>query len=612
MICMNLFAGTPPREEDIQVRLQFQAHFQSFWQNEQKNMESLARETVDGGCYFRKKRSYQIFLDCDKAIDVAQKFFNLSSTRLSYEERMQYTDLFFKSLNLELDGGDEEQFKKLFTRSYLYQASSREDFFGRWRETQRKQTFQETLQSVATFGLDGLRNYDTERGDSASVRSKGSLDCWDLVAGKQNREKTGVCRDIAGCQARLMTEAGYKAYVIGYVSQYQGHAVLIAQDPKKPTDLYTLNYDEIAQSSGAGGVGILKQNQRIPDRNNAYEIYDGYGRSIALLPSEIGIVQLELSGGAKVSESIDPFLQQNYQSGGASVRLPGDFIFHGHSFQTTSSGESGEQIAIEKKFQHQLFPLSMALGYTHLNFQDQAIAIGKLPSSGNFAFFRLQQQANTPTAKIHLGQERVLKLRLKNSFSLLSTTLLSAPPETPLPDEESGLLYKLTGFYSGASSLNFLQQMVESEVDVIPGHVEFKMEIAHIMTLMHKNLSDKDSSMTPRQQALWGRGEIRKKWSEKHFVSLEGLYNFQGEGAHWRVGARYRRETIILGASYQDAQSGSAVWLPGGLRAQSQLNLQWNPRSDFFVQLGLWSLWPEETEDSGATHAVNLQWEYLF
>jgi hypothetical protein len=165
-----------------------------------------------------------------------------------------------------------------------------------------------------------------------------------MLTGLGTSTPKGVCRDIHMCMGNLLQKMGNEGNVYGvsFASPGNHHVTLIATDPKNPNRIHRINYNEHNVSEDVGDVAGLAQDHSIPDVGLTYRLWkpdgNGGGTMVASLPSQMGLVLNEMTGGVN-SRDMDPTIRQDYSlvaaGGGAGP-------WYGRVFAATL--ENGDQV----------------------------------------------------------------------------------------------------------------------------------------------------------------------------------------------------------------------------------------------------------------------------
>ncbi len=171
-------------------------------------------------------------------------------------------------------------------------------------------SFDRQIQFVSKLGAQMLQNYDYER-EAQGIFATDEVSCEDILSGLASNKGIGVCRDMHLCLAQLMQSMGNKdnVHVVTYAIPGNYHATLLATDPDNPSHVYKLNYGEISEDDWNRGVSALDHTTSAPDVGITYRIWSPDGEMLGSLPSEMGVLLNEVTGGS--THDFDPFVRDN-------------------------------------------------------------------------------------------------------------------------------------------------------------------------------------------------------------------------------------------------------------------------------------------------------------
>lgn len=138
--------------------------------------------------------------------------------------------------------------------------------------------------------------------DRVGSKGEGVVTIEEMLESVRDGNPGGICRDVSMAQSAILKELGVpkdKIYQIGYSTSGGGHAVVAIQDPDNPKNIVKLNYGYVSESDGAVGSSALIQNTSLPDFGIQNRVYDADGVPVASLPTEIGEVLYDATGGTK-------------------------------------------------------------------------------------------------------------------------------------------------------------------------------------------------------------------------------------------------------------------------------------------------------------------------
>ena len=220
--------------------------------------------------------------------------------------------------------GTEDQRREIFDY-YLRQQIVNADPADRraiYREAGQLMSFDDQIAFIAKLGGDLDDNYDHERADQA-ISATAVPSCDEMLSGLGSGTPIGVCRDIHMCMGQILSDMGNEGRVYGlsFASPGNYHVTLVATDPNNPNRIHTMNYAERGTNDRPGIAG-LAQDHTIPDVGISYRLWrpdgDGGGEMVAALPSQVGLVLNEMTGGQN-QRDFDPTVRQDYsliQAGG--------------------------------------------------------------------------------------------------------------------------------------------------------------------------------------------------------------------------------------------------------------------------------------------------------
>jgi hypothetical protein len=222
-------------------------------------------------------------------------------SHLSPDEKKEVFDSFLRNSIIRADASD---------RAALY------------REAGQLLSFDDQVAFIAKLGGDLNANYDHDRADQA-ISATAIPSCNDMLTGLGSGTPIGVCRDIHMCMGQILSDMGNEGHVYGlsFASPGNYHVTLVATDPNNPTRIHTINYNETGSTTQPGVAG-LAQDHTIPDVGISYRLWkpdgNGGGEMVAALPSQVGLVLNEMTGGNN-QRDFDPTIRQDYsliQAGG--------------------------------------------------------------------------------------------------------------------------------------------------------------------------------------------------------------------------------------------------------------------------------------------------------
>lgn len=212
--------------------------------------------------------------------------------------------------------------------------------------------------------------------DRAGGSGRGVVTIEEMLTSVRDGHPGGICRDVSMAQSAILKELGVpkdKIYQIGYSTSGGGHAVVAIQDPDNPKNVVKLNYGYVTESNGAVGSSALLQNTSLPDFGMRNRIYDADGDPVGSLPTEIGEILYDSSGGNK--GKITPPSRHNLQKVGIITPLGEGQVFTGE----TSSGDKVVGVTLQKTFRSK--------------YMDNEIAAGVISREGERSLVNISQEA---------------------------------------------------------------------------------------------------------------------------------------------------------------------------------------------------------------------------
>jgi hypothetical protein len=200
-----------------------------------------------------------------------------------------------------------------------------------------KLTSDQKISLISQLGSYFSNRYNFARADNKD--STGFVSIEQLLTSVKSGTSGGVCRDIALAQTQMMNALGFKdSYVVTFKAYKGSHATAISVDPTTGK-IVKFNYGEVTSAAKGSGTEALVQDTTIPDQGLAFKIYDSKGKPAVQLPSELGQILKETSGGEDRE-----FNAKNYSLGKVGFDKNG---IQGNLFTgKTSSGENISGVAI--------------------------------------------------------------------------------------------------------------------------------------------------------------------------------------------------------------------------------------------------------------------------
>jgi hypothetical protein len=166
----------------------------------------------------------------------------------------------------------------------------------------------------------------------------------ELLVSVKTGKPGGICRDIALAQSQMLEALGFKNNYSVMYKTYQGrHVTVISTDPETG-NIIKFNYGEVTTSQKGTGTKALAQDNTLPDVGLKYNVYDTHGKPVVQVPSELGQILSESTGG------IDrEFKNKQYNLAKVSFKKNG---VHGNIFSgQTTTGDQVNGVALFTQFE---------------------------------------------------------------------------------------------------------------------------------------------------------------------------------------------------------------------------------------------------------------------
>lgn len=170
-------------------------------------------------------------------------------------------------------------------------------------------SFEEKIHVATRLGGDFLNDYDNDRANGVGTHASGIVTIEEMLENLKNSEAGGVCRDIALAQAQVLRSLGVnqdKVYIMAYSTSGASHAILAVQDPNDPQKVLTVNYSATSATTGVSGGSALQVNGSLTHVGAFTRIYDAEGSPVEIIPSEIGQILREVTGGQSKVDQVMP------------------------------------------------------------------------------------------------------------------------------------------------------------------------------------------------------------------------------------------------------------------------------------------------------------------
>lgn len=150
----------------------------------------------------------------------------------------------------------------------------------------------ELVSKLGTFfsnGYNYARFNDKDTTDFVSIEQ--------LLVSAKTGKPGGICRDIALAQTQMLEALGFKDnYSVSYKTYDGEHVSVITVDPTTGK-IIKFNYGGVSTSNRGSGTDALAQDSTQPDFGLSYRIYDSKGKPVVKVPSELGQILTETTGG---------------------------------------------------------------------------------------------------------------------------------------------------------------------------------------------------------------------------------------------------------------------------------------------------------------------------
>jgi hypothetical protein len=193
----------------------------------------------------------------------------------------------------------------------IFTSSSDADFTPALSELGTRLSFEQKIAFSSQLGNLLLEGYDYERG-AGGQNGPAVVTFRDMIEARKAGKSAGVCRDITVALTQSLNQMGVKnAFSIAYQSTRSGHATVLVQDPENAAKTYTINYYDVTSNESASSSTHLLQDSTVPDTTINYDVYDYQGKILTTLPSGLGLMLKEMTGG-EVTD-LDPMEKSQHQ-----------------------------------------------------------------------------------------------------------------------------------------------------------------------------------------------------------------------------------------------------------------------------------------------------------
>ena len=186
----------------------------------------------------------------------------------------------------------------------IFQSTSDAEIPGILQNIGYRLSFEQKITMGSMIGNLLLEGYDYER-MNGSQNGPAIVTFRDMIDARKNGKSAGVCRDMTVAITQTLKEMGVNnAFTIAYQSTRSRHATVLVQDPNNAAKTYTINYYDVTSNEAATSSTHLLQDSTVPDTTITYEVYDRDGKILTTLPSGLGEILKEMTGGDV--EDLDP------------------------------------------------------------------------------------------------------------------------------------------------------------------------------------------------------------------------------------------------------------------------------------------------------------------
>ena len=418
------------------------------------------------------------------------------------------------------------------------------------------------------------------------------IKCDDILTGLSSDKPVGVCRDMVLCQAQILEGMGNKGnvYALTYSTPGSYHSTLVATDPSRPTDVHKINYNMTNLESQIGGVAALNQTA-MPDVGITYRIFKPSGEMVSSLPSEMGLVLNEMTGGVN-NENFDPFIRSHYNIASAKLRYKslhgnvftgrlttGDPVFGVGTYLKYKGSLGSENDSIQLRHDGKV-----GLGLANRRISTNSVSGTNRKYSVNQIYLNLQENISVP-------------MRLSENFIvepfINSRLAVTAVHTNEIEDKEKS--------WTGDGDLT-VDSGVRARLNVNDGKTNILASVKKQRTLGLSNLSmltGSNATIVTNHTAI--SGEVQHHVNDEVTLLISGAYAMREYGDTAQVGAGVqvngKNHSTRVFTSYQ-APVGPIVqgWQPGGasrsfsagveerifkIGKRSEISINANLRQDF-------------------------------
>ncbi len=337
------------------------------------------------------------------------------------------------------------------------------------RGLKNNMSFDQKAKLVARFGGAFGDNYNYDRADGTGAYADGIVTIEELIESTKGKHPGGVCRDVALAQAQMMKELGVpNSYIVAYKTPGGFHANLITQDPSDPNKVIKMNYGYMTGEENVTGNTVLRQDTTMPDMGLRYRIYNSEGKPVAKLPSELGQMYSEMTGG----NQLDPLMSRNYSLSQVGVQGQN---WRGRLFVgQTSTGEQVIGAATDFNYEYGDDILNIDGGLAVSTMQGQRSLV-EIDQQNLFA--RVRGELNSPYLEVgNFGIRAQGTAEAK--FMLSNNTVVKRATGSTLYDEKAELSFDTD--YTAA---------IQSHWDSEDGNTNVDAEVRAFFYDDHKNVA---------------------------------------------------------------------------------------------------------------------------
>lgn len=202
----------------------------------------------------------------------------------------------------------------------------------------------------------------------------------------------GICRDHASLIALTAQALGFKnSFVVTHTKTVGNHATVVFQDPADKSRYYKMDYLDNAKISNKEGPALLTQvysGEGNPSATSSYRIHEPYGKTLAILPSEMNKI---LSEAVQIDvRKKEPLAQTRSSIAGSRIEVSDSSsvqLFYGKDLSNTQYVGAAHSMSY---FGESYTPGKVGYG----------LALSKTSDTLAHAFVEFEQQAKSPDFKL--------------------------------------------------------------------------------------------------------------------------------------------------------------------------------------------------------------------